>query len=49
MAVTLRDQLRHSLSGDQGIGMVGHVRFNVETGFTINPLSAAGCGGTEAP
>lgn len=46
MAITLREQLQHSLSGDQAMGMAWHVRFSVETGVSINLLllSGTGCG-----
>ena len=37
MAITLREQLKHSLSGDQGLGMAWHVRFSVETGVLHQP------------
>ena len=46
MAITLLEQLKYSLSGDQGLGMAWHVRFSVETGVSINLLllSGTGCG-----
>ena len=47
MAATLHEQLKHSLSGDQGVGMVGHVRFSVATGVSINLRSGTRCGGVE--
>ena len=44
MAITLREQLKHSLSSDQGLGMAWNVHFSVETGVSINLLSGTGCG-----
>ncbi len=44
MAITLREQLKYPLSGDQGIGTAWHVRFSIKTGASINLLSGTGCG-----